>query len=85
MPETGPRNPDWMYLLPVHCAFHSNRSMQLLMTQWGYTCSVYNEHAKLWVLFRDESAAVQAKAAQVNRQLGWDYLRFKTGFMDYWK
>ena len=85
MPETVPRNPDWMYLLPVHCAFHSNRSMQLLMTQWGYTCSVYNEPAKLWVLFRDESAAVQAKAAQVNRQLGWDYLRFKTAFMDYWK
>ena len=85
IPETIPRDPEWMYLLPVHCAFHTNRSMQLLMDDWGYKCSVYNEDSKLWVLFREEPEAVQARVESLNRALGWEYLRFKPGFMDYWK
>jgi hypothetical protein len=85
VPETVPKDPDWMYLLPVHCAFHTNRSMQVLMDSWGYTCSVYNEHSKLWVLFRSEPEQVRAKSERMNRQLGWNYLHFKNGFMDYWK
>jgi len=85
VPEAVPKDPDWMYLLPVHCAFHTNRSMQILMDQWGYTCSVYNEHAKLWVLFRAAADAVEPGVAHVDASLGWDYLRFKRGFMDYWK
>ena len=40
VPEHVPKNPDWMYLLPVHCAFHTNKSMQVLMDHWGYRCSV---------------------------------------------
>jgi hypothetical protein len=85
VPETVPKDPQWMYLLPVHCAFHTNRSMQVLMDAWGYTCSVYNEHSKLWVLFRAEPEQVRAKSAHMNRQLGWNYLHFKSGFVDYWK
>jgi hypothetical protein len=85
VPENVPQDPNWMYLLPVHCAFHTNRSMQILMDAWGYTCSVYNEHAKLWVLFREDAATVEAKAEALNRALGWPYLHFKRGFMDYWK
>ncbi|WP_290641622.1 methyltransferase domain-containing protein [Aquabacterium sp.] len=85
VPENVPANPDWMYLLPVHCAFHTNRSMQLLMDQWGYRCSVYNEHAKLWVMFREAPAAIEPKVAALNKAMGWQYLHFKPGFMDYWK
>jgi hypothetical protein len=79
-----PADPNWMYLLPVHCAFHTNRSMDLLMRQWGYTCSLYNEHAKLWVLFRSDPQQVAARVAALNGFLGWEYLHFKRGFMDYW-
>lgn len=85
VPENVPQNPDWMYLLPVHCAFHTNLSMQLLMDQWGYTCSVYNEHAKLWVLFRQDADAIEPKVQALNKAMGWSYLHFKRGFMDYWK
>jgi len=85
VPETVPRDPDWMYLLPVHCAFHTNSSMQLLMEQWGYRCSVYNEHAKLWILFRQDPQEIAAVVTQLNDSLGWEYLHFKEGFMDYWK
>ncbi|MBI5924934.1 MAG: class I SAM-dependent methyltransferase [Aquabacterium sp.] len=85
VPENVPQDPNWMYLLPVHCAFHTNRSMQLLMDQWGYTCSVYNEHAKLWVLFKQDANAIEPKVQALNKAMGWSYLHFKRGFMDYWK
>lgn len=79
-----PADPGWMYLLPVHCAFHTNRSMQLLMEQWRYTCSVYNEHSKMWVMFRNSPEAVRRKVDGLNAVVGWEYLHFKNGFMDYW-
>lgn len=85
IPEVVPKDPDWMYLLPVHCAFHTNRSMGILMQQWGYECSVYNEHSKMWVLFHDKADMVGPRAEKLNRSLGWEYLHFKDGFMDYWK
>lgn len=85
VPEAVPENPNWMYLLPVHCAFHTNKSMQLLMEQWGYGCSVYNEHAKLWVMFRDDASVVESKVNDLNRFVGWQYLHYKKGFMDFWK
>lgn len=85
VPENVPRDPNWMYLLPVHCAFHTNRSMHILMNEWGYHCSVYNEHAKLWVLFRDDPMAVKSKVSTLNKAIGWQYLHYKAGFMDYWK
>lgn len=79
-----PADPDWMYLLPVHCAFHTNKSMNILMRQWGYTCSIYNEHAKMWVWFKRDAQKVEREVAELNASLGWEYLHFKTGFMDYW-
>ena len=79
-----PKDESWMYLLPVHCAFHTNRSMQRLMDDWGYRCSVYNEHAKLWVMFKQPAEAVQPRVEALNRLLGWEYLHFKPGFVDYW-
>ena len=85
VPENVPCDPNWMYLLPVHCAFHTNKSMQLLMEQWGYTCSVYNEFSKMWVLFKKPAKDVELKVEQLNRSLGWEYLHYKAGFMNYWK
>jgi hypothetical protein len=79
-----PADPDWMYLLPVHCAFHTNRSMELLMQQWGYTCSVYNEHSKMWIMFKKAPEDVKKGADQLNAVLGWEYLHYKERFMDYW-
>lgn len=84
VPGAVPKDPEWMYLLPVHCAFHTNRSMGLLMEQWGYKCSVYNEHAKLWILLRREPEEVMSAVEGLNRLMGWEYLHFKRGFMDFW-
>lgn len=85
VPEVVPKDPEWMYLLPVHCSFHTNASMQLLMDQWGYKCSVYNEHSKLWVLFKRGIEEIKPQIDKINKLLGWEYLKFKNGFVDYWK
>jgi hypothetical protein len=79
-----PADPSWMYLLPVHCSFHTNRSMEILMQQWGYTCSAYNEHSKMWILFKHDPDHVSKDVSSLNNLLGWEYLHFKPGFMDYW-
>lgn len=81
---TIPKDPEWMYLLPVHCAFFTNESMSLLMKSWGYNCSVYNEFAKMWIWFRDNQLDVNRKVSALNELLGWEYLHFKEGFMDFW-
>jgi len=50
--EYVPADPNWFYLLPVHCAFHTNRSMSILLNQWGFKSSLYNVQARLWLFFR---------------------------------
>lgn len=85
VPEAIPEDPSWMYLLPVHCAFHTNRSMGILMDTWGYNSSVYNVDAKMWVLFRNNPDQVEERVARLNLELGWQYLHFDHGFVDYWK
>lgn len=85
VPESVPKDPHWMYLLPVHCSFHTNRSMQVLMDEWSYSCSVYNEHSKMWVLFRRDADFIQSRVGKMQQSLGWEYLHFRKGFMDYWK
>ena len=83
--EKIPRNPDWFYLFPVHCAFHTNKSMEILMKQWGYSCSIYCPTSKCWILFKEESDSYYNKASDINAELQNNYLYYKKGFVDYWK
>jgi hypothetical protein len=82
--ERVPDDPSWFYFSPPHCAFHTNRSMQILFEQWGYQSSVYEVDARLWLWFRDD-AGVEAIAREANtRNCGINYY-YKRGFMNYWK
>ena len=83
--EAVPEDPDWFYLAPAHCAFHTNRSMALLFGQWGYTCSVYSVAAQLWLWFRRDADAIERSVDHANQRLGKPRYAFKRGFMDYWK
>lgn len=84
--ENIPANPDWFYLeFPVHCAFHTNESMKILMQQWDYVCSIYCPTSKCWVLFKKESDMLLEKTNAINAELQKHYLYYKKGFVDYWK
>jgi len=83
--ENIPKNPDWFYIEPpVHATFHTNKSMGILMEQWGYKASIYCLSAKSWVLFK-ESKGVEEKVCNINKELQTQYLVYKDGFVDYWK
>ena len=81
--EEIPRDPSWFYLLPVHCAFHTNRSMQLLFNQWGYTCSVYHLESRLWLWFKKDAASIR-RCLEKAGSAGNAFI-FKEDFVDYWK
>ncbi|MBB4036758.1 hypothetical protein GGR21_002671 [Dysgonomonas hofstadii] len=84
--ERIPADPDWFYLKPpVHCAFHTNKSMEILMEQWGYASSIYCPVSKTWVLLKKERKNLSEKIEAVNVELQQDYLIYKKGFIDYWK
>lgn len=87
--ENIPEDPNWFYLDPVvHTSFHTNKSMNILMKQWGYESSIYSPQAKSWFLFKKDFPALQnleSKISLINSELQSKYFYFKEGFMDYWK
>lgn len=84
--ENIPQDPNWFYLLPVHCAFHTNKSMSILLDQWGYSESVYNVESRLWLFFKPGSQDVGRILGEANqRQDAPQYIHKQNGFVDYWK
>lgn len=83
--EDIPCDPSWFYLLPVHCAFHTNRSMSLLLQQWGYVASAYNVDARLWLCFKKPPVDVRERIEQANQRPEGPHYIFADGFVDYWK
>ncbi|WP_186081479.1 class I SAM-dependent methyltransferase [Burkholderia gladioli] len=87
--ERIPQDPNWFYInTMVHTALHTNKSMSILMEQWGYAASVYSPQAKCWYLFKNgypHLDSLEAKIAGINRELQTTYFHYKKGFVDYWK
>jgi hypothetical protein len=83
--EEVPADPAWFYMNPVHCAFHTNKSMEILFRQWGYKCSIYNVEAKLWLWFKSEPKEIEAIIQGANVRSRRPHYIFKAGFVDYWK
>ena len=84
--ERVPNDPNWFYVrAPAHTAFHTNKSMEILMGQWGYRSSIYCPRSKCWVLLRDSIEDIEKKIATLNLELRTNWFYCKTGFVDYWK
>jgi 2-polyprenyl-3-methyl-5-hydroxy-6-metoxy-1,4-benzoquinol methylase len=87
--ENIPKDPNWFYMKPiVHTAFHTNKSMSILMDKWGYVESIYCPAAKSWFLFKplpSNSFDLIKKIEEINGEMQCDYLFHKFGFVDYWK
>ena len=83
--ETIPMDPEWFYLEPiVHCAFFTNKSMSLLMDQWGFACSIYIPSARIWVLFRN-SYGIKKQVEKINNKFQREYIVYTNSFCDFWK
>lgn len=85
--EEVPCDPDWFYLLPMHCAFFTNESMRRLMQRWSYFGSAYHVPSRLWFLapqktYTRMAAVALDLAAPSHSAPTW---HFQEGFVDYWK
>ncbi len=84
--ENIPKDPNWFYIEPpVHTTFHTNKSMSILMKQWGYEASIYCLSAKSWILLKEASEEIKEKVENINKEFQTEYLIYKEGFVDYWK
>lgn len=84
--ENVPNDPDWFYLQPpVHTAFHTNKSMEILMGQWNYHSSLYCPQSKCWVLLKEDIEGIENRVAAINQELRTNWFYSKKGFVDYWK
>ncbi|WP_396196728.1 methyltransferase domain-containing protein [Flavobacterium sp.] len=84
--ENIPADSNWFYMEPpVHCAFHTNKSMNILMDQWGYISSIYSPAAKIWILFKKEPEELLKKITELNCVFQKEIFFYKEGFVDYWK
>jgi hypothetical protein len=84
--ENIPQDSNWFFLQPpVHTAFHTNKSMDILMNQWGYKSSIYCPKSKSWILLKKETKNIKRIINSINKELQTDYLYYKKGFVDYWK
>lgn len=84
--ENVPKDANWFYLYPpVHTAFHTNKSMEILMKQWGYESSIYSPISKCWILLKNPIEAVEEKIVALNRELQTSWFIAKDEFVDYWK
>ncbi len=84
--EHVPQDPEWFYLLLLHCSFFSNRSMQLLFEHFGYKCCIYNVTSRLWLWFKQPSSEIRPIVEKANAR--GDEFRsyiFADKFVDYWK
>lgn len=85
--ESIPQDPTWFYLLPIHCAFYTNKSMQILFDRWGFDSSVYHLESRMWFWFKknDDALSTFKKIIEQEKVAGINEFYFKKGFMDYWK
>ncbi len=84
--ENVPSDDDWFYLrIPVHCSFHTNISMGILMNQWGYKSSIYCPAGKCWVLLKESGRDFASIVNKINLEFQTEYMIWKDGFVDYWK
>jgi hypothetical protein len=87
--EKIPKDSNWFYLKPhVHTAFHTNKSMEILMEQWGYEVSIYAPQAKSWILFKNKYPQIERLnefVNEINTEIQAKYFYYKKGFVDFWK
>lgn len=80
--EEVPKDPDWFYLLTVHCTLWTNRAMEILYRNNKFTGCAYNLEAQMWFMFRDRGQFQKLQDAKHRLKGTWF---FSDNFVDYWK
>lgn len=80
--EEVPKDPDWYYLLPVHCTIWTNKAMEILYKNNGFKGCAYNVEARMWFMFKDKE--IYRKLEENHKRVEGTWI-FSKNFVDYWK
>ncbi len=80
--EEVPCDPDWYYLLPDHVTLWTNKAMDYLYKDYGYSGCAYNIEARMWFFFKDKT---QFDKLYANKDKITGTWVFSNNFVDYWK
>lgn len=80
--EEVPQDPDWFYLLAVHCTLWTNRAMEILYRNHGFIGCAYHLEAQMWFMFRNKKQFQRLQNAKRKLKGTWF---FSDKFVDYWK
>lgn len=80
--EEVPCDPAWFYLVSVHCAFFSNKSMALLYKEYGFECCFYAVDAQMWFMCMNKASVLPLQEQYRSFSEKWVY---SDDFVDYWK
>ena len=80
--EEVPQDPEWYYLVPVHCTLWTNKAMQIVYQKSGFIGCGYNVEARMWIFFRNADAWNKLKACRDSLSGTWV---LSEDFVDYWK
>lgn len=80
--EEVPNDPDWYYLLPVHCTIWTNKAMEILYKQYNFKGCAYNVEARRWFMFKENELFLRLKSNSSKVSGTWV---FSEHFVDYWK
>ncbi len=80
--EEIPQDPDWFYLLTVHCTLWTNKAMGILYQNNEFVGCAYNLEAQMWFMFRNKEQFQKLKNVKQELKGTWF---FSDIFVDYWK
>lgn len=80
--EEVPEDPEWYYLLPVHCTIWTNKAMSKLYTAYGFRGCAYNVEARMWLMYKDVDMFKGLKEKSGYIDGSWF---FSEDFVDFWK
>lgn len=80
--EEVPLDPDWFYLLPVHCTMWTNKSMGIIYEQYGFVGCAYHVEGRMWFFFRNRQRYELLRSKSPSIPGTWF---FSDKFVDYWK
>lgn len=80
--EVIPQDPEWFYLLPVHCTLWTNEAMSKIYQDNKFVGCAYNLESQMWFMFRNCNQYKLLMEKQADLPGSWF---FSDDFVDYWK
>ncbi len=80
--EEVPQDPNWFYLLPIHCTFWTNKAMSIIYEKNNFIGCAYNREAQMWLMFRRAEDFLRLESCQKKLRGNWT---LSEKFVDYWK